>query len=87
MILAAPIPYPLRPDRQLLRLGYELTAPVISKMRDFGVRRVHVAIPGMEDLDRHLAPLLSPAHQQCLDRIKGTVQSVETRTCPSIDFD
>ena len=87
MVLAAPIPYPAHPERQLLRLGYVLTEPVINKMRELGLRRVHVAVPGLEDLDRHLAPMLSPVHQRCLTQIKLAIDTVQDRTSPSVQFD
>jgi hypothetical protein len=66
MVLAAPIPHPAHPERELLRLGYTLDRPVIEKMRDLGLLRVHVAVPGLEDIDRHLGPLLTPARRTCL---------------------
>jgi HD-GYP domain-containing protein (c-di-GMP phosphodiesterase class II) len=87
MVLAAPIPYPANPERQLLRLGYVLNQPVIEKMRELGLRRVHVAVPGLEDLDRHLAPMLSPVHQRCLTQIKLAIDTVQDRTSPTVNFD
>jgi HD-GYP domain-containing protein (c-di-GMP phosphodiesterase class II) len=68
-------------------LGYVLTEPVIDKMRELGLRRVHVAVPGLQDLDRHLAPMLSPVHQRCLAQIKVAIDTVQERTSPSIHFD
>src|SRR5438105_13402609 len=86
MKLAMHVSHPEQPDHDLLKAGYLLDLKVIGRLRALAIPCVYVDYPGLEDLDRHLAPYLSPARQELYTQIKETITSVEKKTRPSVGF-
>src|SRR6476620_4153775 len=60
MTLAAPVADPEDASRDLLNRGYRLEDAVVSRLCELGVASLYVDYPGLDDLDRHLVPQLSP---------------------------
>jgi hypothetical protein len=86
MTLAAPVADPEDPLRDLLNRGYCLEDAVISRLREVGVASLYVDHPGLDDLDRHLVPQLSPVRQTMYRQICDTMRRVEDRTAPGVSF-
>jgi hypothetical protein len=47
---------------------------------------LYVDYPGLDDLDRHLAPQLSPARQLVYKQVRDTMLRMEGRTAPGVPF-
>jgi HD-GYP domain-containing protein (c-di-GMP phosphodiesterase class II) len=86
MRLAAPVPHPEQPGREMLRAGYVLEAAVIARLRAMGVAYLYVDFPDLDDLDRQLAPLLSPQRQALYAKMKQTIESCQRRTRPAVAY-
>jgi hypothetical protein len=86
MTLAAPVADPEDPLRDLLNRGYCLEDAVISRLREVGVHSLYVDYPGLDDLDRHLLPQLSPVRSTMYRQICDTMRRVEDRTAPGVSF-
>jgi hypothetical protein len=86
MTLAAPVADPEDPLRDLLNRGYCLEDAVISRLRELGVASLYVDYPGLDDLDRHLLPQLSPVRSTMYRQICDTMRRVEDRTAPGVSF-
>lgn len=86
MTIAAPVLHPENPETELLRKGYVLEKAVVSRLRKMGIGSVYVEYPGLEELDKHLAPYLSPARTECLQHIKAAITAVQGQAAPSIPY-
>lgn len=86
MTLAAPVSDPEHPNRELLRRGYRLERPIINRLKSLGVGYLFVDYPGLDELDKYLAPLLCPERQQLYARIKETIDKVQKQTRPQIRY-
>lgn len=86
MTLATPVADPEHPGRELLRRGYRLERPIIHRLKSIGVGYLCVDYPGLDELDKYLAPLLSPERQQVYARVKETIEKVQKQTRPSIRY-
>lgn len=86
MTLAAPIPHPENPEQTLLKRGYLLENTVLRRLESMGVTNVYVDFPGLEDLDRHLMPVLSPERQQIYTQVRDIIRQSQTRARPAIAF-
>ena len=86
MSLAAPVPNPERPDQDLLKRGYVLEATVLRRLRDMQIGFVYVDYPGLDELDKHLEPLLSPARQAIYSQIKKTILAGQQHTRPAVGY-
>jgi HD-GYP domain-containing protein (c-di-GMP phosphodiesterase class II) len=86
MRLAAPVYHPAQVEQELLRRGYVLERNVLDRLRSLGVGTLAVDWPGLEDLDRHLAPTLSPARQKLYEQIKETISANQRRMRPAVSF-
>ncbi len=86
MRLAAPLLHPNNPQQELLKRGYTLELSVLPRLRDLGVPFVYVDFPGLDDLDKHLAPRLSPERQAVYDQVKKAVGFAQGRTRPAVSY-
>jgi HD-GYP domain-containing protein (c-di-GMP phosphodiesterase class II) len=86
MTLAAPVAHPDRPDQTLLKQGYVLESKILRRLSDLGITFVYVDYPGLEDLDRHLATMLSPARQTVYNQMRETITACQRRTRPAISY-
>jgi HD-GYP domain-containing protein (c-di-GMP phosphodiesterase class II) len=86
MKLAAPVPHPEHPDQHLLKSGYVLEASVIGRLREMRVDHVYVDYPALDDLDRHLAPLLSSARQKIYYQIRDSVTTMQRATRAAVPY-
>ncbi|HEY7115903.1 MAG TPA: HD domain-containing phosphohydrolase [Tepidisphaeraceae bacterium] len=86
MRLAVAVTHPDNPTQELLRRNYVLERSVIDRLRDLGIDQIYVDYPGLEDLDKHLAPNLSPERQELYNRMKSTISDVQRDASPSIDY-
>jgi HD-GYP domain-containing protein (c-di-GMP phosphodiesterase class II) len=86
MILAAPVTHPDRPDQALLKQGFVLESKILRRLLDMGISVVYVDYPGLEDLDRHLASLLSPARQVVYNQMRDTITACQRNTRPGISY-
>jgi hypothetical protein len=87
MRLAAPLLHPQNPQHELLRRGYTLELSVLPKLRDLGVPFVYVDFPGLDDLDKHLAPRLSPERQRVYEQVKKAVTAAQGKCRPAVSYD
>jgi HD-GYP domain-containing protein (c-di-GMP phosphodiesterase class II) len=85
-VLAAPVAKPDQPDQTLLNRGYVLQDAVIQRIKDLGISYVFVDFPGLDDLDKLLAPQLSPERQNIYNQIKKSIETCQRSTKPSISF-
>jgi HD-GYP domain-containing protein (c-di-GMP phosphodiesterase class II) len=72
MTLAAPVQSADDPEIELLKAGYVLEQSVLDRMRAIGIRNIFVDYPALDELDRHLKPLLSEPRRQMYGQIKHT---------------
>lgn len=86
MKLAAPVPHPDHPDQVLLRAGYALEDQIVGRLRDMHVATVYVDYPGLDELDRHLAPLICPARQRVYLQIRDAIGQVQKAAKPAIRY-
>jgi len=86
MVLAAPVVNPDEPEQELLRRSFAMTEPVIARIRSMPIPQVFVEFPGLEHLDKHLGPYLSPARAQTLAHIKSSITAVQKGSSPGIPF-
>jgi HD-GYP domain-containing protein (c-di-GMP phosphodiesterase class II) len=86
MVLASPVNSPEQPDIDLLKQGFILDEKVIARLPDYGIAFVYVDYPGLDDLDRHLAPNLSPARQKMYQQMKQTIGAAQRRTNAGIPY-
>src|SRR5687768_3459993 len=86
MTLAAPVAHPDNPQHDLLKRGYTVEEAVLPRLRDLGVKWLYVHFPDLDDLDRHLAPQLSPARQAIYQQVRETVVKMQGRTSPGVSF-
>ena len=86
MTLAAPVAHPDNPEVDLLKRGYALEDSVLPRLRELGVPSLYVDFPGLDELDRHLAPQLSPARQAMYCQVRDTMRQVQGQTCPGVSF-
>jgi hypothetical protein len=87
MRLAAPVLHPQNPKQELLRRGYTLELAILPRLRDMGVLFVYVDFPGLDDLDKHLAPRLSPERQAVYELVKKSVNAAQAATRPAVSYD
>ncbi len=87
MKLAAPLQHPQNPQHELLKRGYALELSVVPRLQDLGVPFVYVDFPGLEDLDRNLAPRLSPERQAVYNQVKSAVTKAQGRSRPAVSYD
>ncbi len=86
MKLAAPVTHPDRPGQTLLKQGYVLESKILKRLSDLDITFVYVDYPGLEDLDRHLATMLSPARQKVYTQIRDTITACQNRTRPAVSY-
>lgn len=86
MILAAPVLHPQQPDTVLLKSGYTLEQKIIPRLVELGITGVYVNYPGLEELDRHLAPTLSPERQRIYGQIRETILAGQKHTRPAVSY-
>ncbi len=85
MKLAAPVLHPEH-QQQLLRVGYVLEGTIVSRLTELGVDLLYVEYPGLDELDKHLQPFLSPARQQMCTQIKKAFTNSQKATRPEISY-
>jgi HD-GYP domain-containing protein (c-di-GMP phosphodiesterase class II) len=86
MKLAAPVQHPDHPDQVLLRAGYVLEPDVIRRMHDLRIATVVIDYPALEELDKHIAPYLSPARQMIYSQIKQSISAAQRGTQAKVDY-
>src|SRR6478609_5530931 len=86
MRLAMTVTHPDHPEQDLLRRGYALETPVLARMRDLGIAQVFIEYPGLDDLDKYLAPTLSPQRQAMYARLKSTFNAFQRSAHPTAAF-
>lgn len=86
MVLAAPVSHPEQPGQDLLKAGYVLETSVLGRLRDLGVDYIFINYPGLDDLDKHLAPQLSPERQRIYQQIRNTISANERNTRPTVSY-
>src|SRR4051794_10260735 len=86
MKLAAPVQNPDQPDQVLLKSGYVLEPDVISKLREMHISMVFIDYPELADLDRHIAPYLSPARLKIYSQIKQSIATAQKGKEAKINF-
>jgi HD-GYP domain-containing protein (c-di-GMP phosphodiesterase class II) len=86
MALAMTVTHPEHPEQDLLRRGFILDQPVISRMHMLGIGCIFVDYPGLDDLDKFLAPNLSAERQVLYSKVKSTFTECQRETNPTVDF-
>ncbi len=86
MKLAASVISPENSQHELLKRGYVLDDVVLHRLRGLGVESLYVQYPGLEDLDRHLGPDLSPSLLKVYGQIKATIAAIQKTAQPTVGF-
>lgn len=86
MKLAAPVTHPENPGQDLLRAGFVLEDVIIARMLDMGVQYLYIDYPELEILDKHLAVYLTPARQEILKQITGSMQAQQKQTHAGLPY-
>jgi HD-GYP domain-containing protein (c-di-GMP phosphodiesterase class II) len=87
MTLAMTVTHPDHPEQDLLRRNFVLDQAVIDKMRHLGIGHIFVDYPGLDDLDKYLAPTLSPERQALYQQVKKGFNAFQKANSPILDFD
>jgi hypothetical protein len=86
MKLAMTVTHPEQPEQDLLRRNFVLEQPVLDRMRALGIACIFVDYPGLEDLDKHLAPNLSPERLALYTKVKTSFTEFQTNASPTVNF-
>jgi response regulator RpfG family c-di-GMP phosphodiesterase len=86
MKLALTVTHPENPNQELLRRNFIIDGAVLERMRSIGVTTLFVDYPGLEDLDRHLAPYLSPERQALYQKVKTSLTDFQRASTPTASF-
>jgi hypothetical protein len=86
MTLAMTVTHPEHPEQDLLRRGFVLDQAVIQRMGTLGIGCLFVDYPGLDDLDKFLAPNLSPERQALYSKVKSTFTDCQRAASPTVDF-
>src|SRR4051794_6260562 len=86
MKLALAVSNPQCPDQGLLRSGFILTQAVVDRMRSLEIEAIFVDYPGLEELDKYLAPNLSPERQKLFGQLKTTLSAFQKSATPVVNF-
>lgn len=86
MTLVAPVVNPTKPDQELLKRGYILDEKIIARLTEIGVEFVYVDYPGLDELDKHLTPFLSPERRQICTQIKDVFKLGQKSTRPDAPY-
>jgi HD-GYP domain-containing protein (c-di-GMP phosphodiesterase class II) len=86
MKLAAPVQHPDQPGQVLLKGGYILEPDVIRRMHDMRIPMIFIDYPALEELDKHLAPYLSPARQEIYSQIKKSLGQSQKSTQAKVNY-
>jgi len=86
MTLAMTVTHPEHPEQDLLRRGFVLDQAVISRMQFLGIGCIFVDYPGLDDLDKFLAPNLSAERQTLYSKVKTTFTECQRAASPTVDF-
>jgi HD-GYP domain-containing protein (c-di-GMP phosphodiesterase class II) len=84
--LAMSVYHPECPETELLKAGFVCDDAVLKKMRDLGIQSIYVDYPGFEQLDRYLAPQLSPTRLKIYTQVKNTIAAIEKTAQPTVSF-
>jgi HD-GYP domain-containing protein (c-di-GMP phosphodiesterase class II) len=84
--LAMSVYHPESPETELLKAGYVCDDVVLKKMQELGILSIYVDYPGFEELDRYLAPQLSPPRLKIYTQVKSTIAAIEKTSQPSVSF-
>jgi len=86
MRLAMTVTNPAHPEQELLTAGFALDEVVLEKLRDLGITVLYVDYPDLADIDRHLAPYLTPARRVIYAQIRDTISAVQGDARPTVSF-
>ena len=86
MTLAAPVAHPDNAQQDLLKRGYALETSILPRLRDLGITSLYVDYPGLSDLDRHLAPQLSPARQSMYRQVREAMGRVQGHMSAGVSY-
>lgn len=86
MKLAMTVTHPEQPEQDLLRRNFVLEQPVLDRMRALGIACIYVDYPGLEDLDKHLAPNLSPERLALYTKVKTSFTECQANAAPTVNF-
>jgi hypothetical protein len=86
MQLALTVTHPEHPEQDLLRRGFILDQAVLNRMGILGIASLFVDYPGLEDLDKFLAPNLSPERQKLYTQVRSTFTECQRASSPTIDY-
>lgn len=87
MRLAAPVQHPDNPQHELLKRGYALDAAVLERLRDLRIDYLYVDYPDLDDLDKHLAVVLSAERQIVYKSVRDTVCRVQRLMRPAVAYE
>ncbi|MDB5289824.1 MAG: phosphohydrolase [Phycisphaerales bacterium] len=86
MVLATNVPHPEDPAQDLLKAGFVLDAPVLSRLADLGIDSLYIDYPDLRELDQILLPTLSPPRQLLYKQIKATIAAIQKTAKPTVGF-
>src|SRR4051812_21648372 len=86
MTLVAPVCNPHKPDQELLKRGFTLDATMLARLIELDVEALYVDFPGLEDVDRHLAPFLSPERRKICSLITSAIKVGQESQRPDVPF-
>jgi HD-GYP domain-containing protein (c-di-GMP phosphodiesterase class II) len=87
MTLATPVLHPQRPDRILLRDGYQLDAAAIERLRNLRVGEVWVRYPSLEFIGKYICPSLMAARGQLAKVLQGIFDRMSRDASVKLDYD
>ncbi len=73
-------------DQELLKAGFVLEEPIISRLRSLGVTQIFVDFPGLDDLDPIIMAQLTPERQDIYKHVKSTISANEKSTQPVVKY-
>jgi HD-GYP domain-containing protein (c-di-GMP phosphodiesterase class II) len=86
MTLVAPVFNPALPDQELLKRGFILDKAMLKRLVEIGVDLLYVDFPGLDELDKHLAPFLSAERRRICTQIKDAIKTGQQSAQPDVPY-
>ncbi|WP_236254475.1 HD-GYP domain-containing protein [Mucisphaera calidilacus] len=87
MALALPVMNPKSPSRVLLKIGFELTAKIIQKLRDLQVRSIWVRYPSLDGIEDYINAEAAEVRTEVVNNIVDGFEELQTKSAARLPYE
>ncbi|WP_428387837.1 HD-GYP domain-containing protein [Mucisphaera sp.] len=87
MALALPVMNPKSPSKVLLKIGFELTQKIITKLRDLQVRFVWVKYPALKSIEGFLNAEGAQVRTEVVEDVVSAFEELQTKSAARLAYD